>query len=102
MHRVIMLIISQVIIMIDPLHNPVTLVQISAILGRDIQNKGTSKYNGESCLALNVPLYNLWSSMVYFVPGDQMMQSVYQSVNLHNVRGQLNRLAKQSLDIEFH
>jgi len=88
--------------MIDPLHNPVTLVQISAILGRDIQNKGTSKYNGESCLALNVPRYNLRSSMVYFVPGDQMMQSGYQSVNLHNVRGQLNRLAKQSLDIEFH
>ena len=65
---------DQLIVLIGPLHDPVTWYKITytdeQIAQWDFQNKGR-------CIVLEVPLRNLLTSIFNFVPCDRVVQRAY-------------------------
>ena len=66
---------------IGHLHDPVTWQGINytgaQITQGDFQNKGKSGWTGTSSFALEVPLRNLRSGVIYSVPCDRIVQRAY-------------------------
>ena len=66
---------------IGPLHDPVTWYGINytgtQITQWDFQNKGTCTSPARLSFVLKVPLRNLRSSVIYFVPCDRIVQRAY-------------------------
>ena len=70
---------------IDPLPDPVTWYKIThageQVAQRDFQNKATRTSPPWPAFVLEVPLYNLLTSMCDFVPCDQILQRTYYTDN---------------------
>ena len=66
---------------IGPLHDPVTWYGINytgtQIMQWDFQNKGTCTSPARLSFVLKIPLRNLRPSVIYSVPCDRIVQTVY-------------------------